>query len=266
MGNQNYSIDRQALNFQPCHAWPDVFPALKWRGYRVSGFQHDATNEIELNPCSSLIEVIRACYPSLGLAELARLHSRLLLAMPDEGVELTPHLFSAYGLKLNSRLEATLQRLRDCPMPFQNWVDEKAVQARDLAPLLALNKISAFSVFLEAICDMRFSKSDGTRALELGVELYLLGRPLNDILPSGSKSVPYLRQLEAWRNPSSTARDREWSNEVQRWPWPAQVKGQWRREGDQTGLDVHIRANSANDLRGKLERLLQIPERWTSKT
>ena len=41
-----------------------------------------------------------------------------------------------------------------------------------------------------------FSKSEGVRALELGVELFLLDRPLNDLLPNSDNAGAYLNRLE----------------------------------------------------------------------
>ncbi len=265
MTNQTFSQIQHELDFTPRLSWPDVLPAFSWRGLRIAGFTSPQAKVVELDARHSLVEVLLACYPKLGLSELSRLSVRLEKVLPDYWVEVRSHLFASYGLHWNERLAQTTAALARAPRVFQETVDEKSMQARDLAPLLALNNAAAFNPFLEALSQLKLTKTELARTLELGVELFLLGRSLSDILPSSDDGPAYLRRLEKWRTPVSSETDETWSGEVERWPWPAQVRGQWRRSGDQSGLDVQIRASSPSDLRLKLEKLLKIPERWSHK-
>jgi hypothetical protein len=236
----------------------------------VCGFERRTGIAIDVfdNGHAGVLETLKACYPELGLSEIARLSFKLeKFLSADAYVEIRDNFFRAYDLKWNDRLGELLTLLRLAPVEFQDWVDEKGVSPRDLSPLLALNSsVTEFHAFLRAMTELRFSRSEGVRALELGAELFLMGRPLNDLLPSGGDPVKYLRQLEEWRRPNAIASDREMGEDVERWPWPSQVQGQWQRFGDQSGLEVKIRSTSPEDFNKKLERLLSIGNTWSTKS
>lgn len=256
------------LDFLPTRDWPAALPAIAWRGQLVCGFTREqgAAFDVSVLQRAGLISTLKACHPELGLAELARLSARLEQTWPDLFVELRAGLHQEYGLRGGERLSETLGALRLTPLVFQQWVDARRVSPRDLAPLLALPKPEEFYPFLEALPPLGFSRSDGTRALELGVELFLLGRPLSDLLPSQNTAARYLQALERWRRPQAAARDEEWRADVERWPWPSQVQGQWKRFGDQSGLEINIRTTSPEDLGRKLERLTSIGSAWSCKS
>ncbi|MGZ3723700.1 MAG: hypothetical protein ACXVA9_12245 [Bdellovibrionales bacterium] len=231
----------------------------------MTGFDRregQALDLFENNRCTWL-EAVTACYPTLGLAELARLHSGLVHARPELAQELSASFFQAYGLRWCDRLQETLRALLLTPFEFQTFVDEKKWGARDLAALLALPDVAAISVFLAALAELPLSKSQAVQAMEWVIELFLMGRPLNDLLPSGPNGEAYMLRLQQWRKPQSAARDEQWSKTVGEWPWPAQVQGQWQRFGDQAGLEIKIRTTSAADFQKKLERLISIRDTWS---
>jgi hypothetical protein len=239
-------------------------PAVAWRGLLLCGFERDTRGEVvELDENCHFIEALRGCHPELGLAELARLTGRIEAARPDLWREIQMQLFSAYGLRRSERLAETLTALRRTPISFQAWVDEKKLAPRELAPLLALEQPETFDRFLNALAELMPSRQDGARALELGVELHLLGRPLSDLLPSSGEIATFLPKLESWRRPLSSGRDEVRRGQVARWPWPSQVEGQWRRFGDECGLEIKIRTTSPQDFLKKLERLDAIRETWS---
>ncbi len=211
---------------------------------------------------ASLVDAIKASHPELTLSELARLAFALETTWPDLYLEVREHLFQEFSFRWSERLESTLQILRATPLAFQNWVSEKDLGPRELSVLLALPSVPAFHPFLNAMTEIPLSRSEGTRVLETGAELFMTGRPLNDLLPSGSDGPAYLRQLEKWRRPQSLGMDDQWRETVKLWPWPSQVQGKWQRFGDQSGLDVNIRSTSAEDFRKKLKTLLSIGDTW----
>lgn len=257
------------LNFEPSRIWPEVLPAIAWKGELVCGFERRSGPAVDVYETghASLIDTLKAVYPELGLAEVARLSARLASTWPEIYLELRESFFRAYGLRWNDRLGELMGLLIMTPKVFQAWVDERSVSPRDLSPLLALGEnASAFFQFLESLTEMKFSRAEGVRALELGAELFLMGRPLSDLLPSSSDGSRYLNQLEKWRRPQAGETDQSWRNDVKAWPWPAQVQGEWQRFGDQSGLEVKIRATNAQDFNRKLERLLSIGDTWSSKS
>lgn len=255
----------RSLDFKPHMVWPRAFPALAWQGLLLTGFERREGQALDLyknNRCTWL-EAVTACYPELGLAELARLYQGLKLARPELAEEFQVNLFAEYGLRWCDRLNETLQALLLTPLEFQQWSDEKKWGVRDLAPLLVLKDVNTFSVFFSALPGLPLSKSQAVQALDLVVELSLLGQPLSDLMPTGSDGEVYLKRLQKWRKPRSSASDEQWSKTVMEWPWPAQVQGQWQRFGDQSGLEIKIRTTSPQDFHKKLERLISIRDTWS---
>jgi len=256
------------LDFQPRRQWPAALPAYAWRGQLLCGFGRESGMALDLFELqrAPLIEALKAVHPKLALCELARLSSALERTWPEMFMELREGLFQEYALRWSERLEQTLRLLKDTPPSFQEWTGEKDLGARDLSVLLALTAPREFDPFLEALPRLNLSRAEGVRAMELGAELFMMGRPLNDILPSGDQGATYLRQLEKWRRPNSSGQDEQWRETVKHWPWPSQVQGKWQRFGDQSGLEVNIRSTSPEDFHKKLERLLAIGDTWHDRT
>jgi hypothetical protein len=255
------------LNFAPRRTWPKALPAIAWRGALVCAF--DRTGGLALDHVNeddeSILGLLTACHPELALSELARLDRQLRRFHPRMAPGARENLFAHYGLRWCDRLEQTLAILMETPITYQDFADDKGFSIRDHAPLLSLPNPPLFTPFLEALARLNPSKSEAARVLELGVELFLLGRPLRDLLPENNQSVHYLRRLEQWRRPQALTRDEEWKTSVASWPWPAQVQGQWQRFGDQAGLEIKIRTTSPDDLIRKLRNLLTIGENWSCK-
>jgi hypothetical protein len=257
-----------SLDFKPVSPWPTALPALAWRGELLSGFQRKSGVAVDLfeTQAATFTEALKATYPELNICELARLAFSLKKTWPELFVEVRQPLFQAYGFRWAERLEQTLNVLKDTPENFQAWAGEKDLGPRDLSVLLALPSIGEFYPFLSALTELSLSRIEGVRAMEIGAELFMMGRPLNDILPSGHNGTTYLAQLEKWRRPNSSSADDQWRETVKTWPWPSQVQGKWQRFGDQSGLDVNIRSTSPSDFRKKLERLISIGDTWHDRS
>lgn len=252
----------RTLDFQPLRPWPEPLPPISWRGFLLSGFDRRSGSAVDVGFCD-LITSVKGCHPDLTLPELGRLVKNLAGLGAELEREAREPMVSAYGLKWCERLEQTLDRLTDTPRNFQNWAGAKRLGARDLDPLMALSRPNEFDGFLNALAELNPSKSDGVQALELGVELFLVGTPLTDLLPASNDAQAYVTRLLQWRQPACRARDQERDREVGQWPWPAQVQGQWRRIGDQAGLEIRLRATSPQDFAKKLTELNRIRETWS---
>lgn len=252
------------LNFRPLADWPNALPAFAWRGELLTAFARETGTAVDLfeTQRATLVEAVKASYPELSLSELARFAFALEQTWPELFLEVREPLFQAYAFRWSERLESTLHILRLTPAEFQDWVSEKDLGPRELSVLLALPAPGEFHPFLRAMTSVPLSRSEGTRVMEVGAELFMTGRPLNDLLPSGTDGSAYLRQLEKWRRPNSLGMDDQWRETVKLWPWPSQVQGKWQRFGDQSGLDVSIRSTSPDDFRKKLKTLLSIGDTW----
>lgn len=255
------------LNFIPRRAWSAALPAMAWQGELLCAFERQEGQVLDLFSVNGtgLIDAFKALHPELGLGELARFSGRFEKLWPDLYVELREALFSVYGLKWSARLSEVLGVLAATPLVFQNFVDEKKWGTRDLSPLLILKDPRQFDVVLEALAGISLSKFEAVRALEYVIELYMMGRPLNDLLPSTDNGALWLRRLEQWRRPETSARDEDQRRHVAQMPWPPHVQAQWQRFGDEAGLEIKIRTTSPEDLEKKLERLMTIPETWSCK-
>lgn len=234
----------------------------------LCGFEREQGRAVDLFEMqrAPLVAAIKSVHPDLGLSELARLSERMKQMSPELFTELREHFFQEYGLRWSDRLRDILPLLTSTPTAFQNWVDDKKLSPRDLSVLLVVKDLPSFFPFLLAMTEMGFSRSEGVRALEFGAELFLMGRPINDLLPSSGKAGPYLQQLERWRRPQTSQGDEQWRETVSRWPWPSQVQGKWQRFGDQSGLEIQIRSTSPQDLRKKLERIITIGNSWHDRS
>ncbi len=241
------------LNFKPRRPWPSALPAFAWKGELISGFERSTGLDLQLAQKATLVEAVKAAHPELSLPELARFTRALRVLWPDLFKEVREHLFKEYSLRWSERLEATLNVIASAPESFQDWASERDLGAREFSALLALPNPLEFHPFLEAMTHLDLTRSAGARALELGAELFMMGRPLNDLLPSGGDGDSYLRQLERWRRPVASGTDEQWRETVRQWPWPAQTKASWQRFGDQSGLEVSIRSTSRRNFARSLK-------------
>ncbi|MGE4131213.1 MAG: hypothetical protein AB7F86_06215 [Bdellovibrionales bacterium] len=253
------------LNFAPLKEWSKAFPAICWRGQLLTGFSRHEGEALDLSE-SHFLDVWKACYPDLATGELARICQLLEATWPDLYRELRESLVSLYGLRWNDRMAQTFVKLNQAPRVFQNFVDQKKLSVRDFSPLLALPSVAAFRPMLYAFPDLEMSRFEVVRALELSVELFLMEKPMNDLLPSSANGGLWLRRLEQWRHPVKQESDEAWQKTVASWPWPQHVKAEWQRIGDQAGLEVKIRATSPDDFQNKLERMMTIPDNWSCKS
>lgn len=255
----------KSLGFTPRKSWPAVMPALVWRGQLVCGFEREDGEALDLSE-KNFVDLWRACHPELGLCEFSRFMMALEREWPDLFIELREALAAVYGWRWNDRLNQTIGIIDRLPRSFQEFADNKKMSLRDFAPLLAVKDTREIFPFFEALPAMVISKFEASRALELFVELFLMGRPLNDILPASDNGSLYVRRLEKWRQPQTSEHDEEWRKTVGNWPWPSQVQAEWQRFGDQGGIEIKIRTTSPDDFQKKLERLAEIPDTWSNKS
>ena len=256
------------LDFSPRQRWPRALPALAWRGILLTGFERREGEAMDLwaDGACSWLEAFVACYPELGLAELARVWTQLEQSRPELAQEFRRGFFAEYKMRWSDRLSDVLNVLVTTPPEFQNWVDEKKLGARELSPLLALDKSTEIGELLRALVRLPLSKSQTVQSLEWVVELHLLDRPLSDLLPNDDNALAYYKKLERWRRPAAAELDEDRRRTVREWAWPAHVEGHWARNGDQTGLEIKIHTTSPQDFERKLSRLLSIRDAWSSLT
>jgi hypothetical protein len=153
--------------------WPSSLPSVVWRGWRIAGDVESASaGQIDISD-SPLGDALRWCYPNLGLAEVAA----LLEAFPGE----IESICEAYDLNPGERLDLTLQALRKTPRKFRDWVNEKKLSPRDLAPLLNVKDLNKTFPMLEKIGVSQTTKPAGLKILEL-LEVRVQAKSFVDLL------------------------------------------------------------------------------------
>ncbi len=258
----------RSLDFGPRLSWPQALPPIAWKGILLHGFDRTsgAALDIGVDSMTNWQEAFVACHPRLGLAELSRLHSCMKAELPELLTEAAA-LFQRYGLRWSDRLQQILFVLRQMPLEFQDWVDEKGVGARDLAPLLAVPDLQTIQPHLRNLVRLAGTKSQILQVLECSIELSLLGQSLATLeLQPGEDISAYKFRLESIRRPLNSKRDETWRSMVATWAWTNQVQGQWQRFGDQAGLEIKLQAFSPDDLLKKIQRLKVIGETWEQST
>jgi len=250
------------FDFQPLQKWPEILPAIAWRGHLVTGFDRNPSSGFAVNIVDGQLgDLLKACYPQLGLGELARLRPRLEKYATEEAWS---EICANWGWRWQERLRLTLELILRLPLDLQNFFDEKNLGARELSPLLALPDTTEVTAILQTL--RNFSRSEFTQALELVVELLLMGEsPPTLLLQNGQATAVYLKMLNQKRRPQTSQQDQIWQERVSKWPWPAQTRGTWQRFGDQTGVEIHLKSSSPEDLAKQLARLETIREIWTCK-
>jgi hypothetical protein len=145
---------------------------------------------------------------------------------------------------------------RDFSIEFQNWVQEKKLGAQDLAVLNAWTAADCTPIhkITEKIVSERLSKSSGTQALELGVELLLLGHAIESVCEGHGDT--WIANLRAKRFPQMMSRDSEQKDKWLKFPWPKGSQVRWARHGDLSGVEAKFFISHANEI-DKIIRALE---------
>ncbi len=243
-----------SLNFRPLKAWPQALPVISFNQFVVAGFDRLQGPAFVRRDASGtgLAELLGSCYPRLALAEGARLWARLKQADLDDSI-----VWPLIGLKSSSDHERLLKILLSLSPEIQDWIDVRQVGPRELAILLCFRTHESITPTLETITQRGFSRNIGAQILELSGELLLMDQtppsaPPQDQDPDGRL---WLGQLEKSRRPLSSAKDSTQSEQVQAMPWPQQLRSQWKRNGDQSRLEVSLSVGSLQEWNKRLEEL-----------
>lgn len=243
-------------------------PTYFWGNLQISHFdrsQHPLKVDLQ-SIQSNFLAAFKSLYPELSLSELAEIYT---LWAPHQ---LEPHkgfwgswedFFKAYQLKWNDNLSRTLLALSKTPQPFQSWSMEKKLKPRDLEVLKTPQIFEALQTshtqidsLLTTIPQLALSKQDAVEALELCLEMWLINPEVTfDPIPQPLK---WLESLRAQRYPRSFERLHAQQRKLQELSWPKNMKHQWTRQGDLSGIDVQFLAHSHEDLKLKIESLQKI--------
>lgn len=260
----------RCLDFQPLSPWPEGLPGIALDGWVIAGFSSELMLDYPWQEKQSedFIQLFFSVHPHISFGELSEFFHRAHGLNPDQCresgralIQALPELLARYGYREESRFSSLSERLASTPTEFRAWLIERRMTPGDLLPLLSL-KTENSADLTKGLCEIarrRMTRQDGSKALELAVELLLKGE--KDLFVSDTR--PWLEYLQKLRHPQTTQRDSQAHAWVTEQIWPRQSQIRWVRQGDQAGLEVRMVIRQPQDFqksKDSLERIEKIFE------
>ncbi len=141
---------------------------------------------------------------------------------------------------------------------FHQWVKEKKITEKDLSILTEFKNCSTIKPLLKWIENYKPTHSQGVQILDLGGELLLMDKSLNQILLKEQKVSLLIEKLKKLRKPKSSVHDEERSKIVAGLSWTNSIKAKWIRQNDRGALSIHFNSFSMKDFKQKIQKLNSI--------
>lgn len=264
------------LNFSPLSLWPLGLPAVSINKVLIAGFGQQLTLNYQIpteNSAVTIADLFRSLYSDLSFSELAALQKS---SAPFDWLPMNL-IVQKFGFQYNDSFNKVCQVLQSTPENFQKWCAEKKVGPQDLMPLLSFaEKINSLNVLFLEILQLKLSKALGIKALELGIELLMMGTDAEDLssqnLFNANRNQNALQNkdknpgelwLEAltWRRyPETKARDEERRRQMDQLPWPGHSQARWVRQGDRAGIELKLFVAQPSDLKKYLNSLQTVQD------
>ena len=244
-----------SLDFQPISPWPQGLPAVAINQVVIAGFQQDIVfnHTIPATETENVASMFRSVHNEFSFTEMAR-----LIAKAEKQTLLPIELIAQkYGWQANEAFYKIAKAIAATPMGFQNWCSEKKLSPMDLAPLISGGYLNLNSLFHDIVA-FKLSKSTGTKVLELGIELLLLGKTNDEI--SAEDPNQWLEKLQTLRYPQSSDRDSAEKDQMISLPWPGMSQAKWTRQGDKTGVELKLFVSQPADLKKYLQSLEKVKD------
>lgn len=247
-----------AIHFEPGLSWPQGLPAVAINKVILAGFHCDMAFNHVIDPQDSeqIADVFKSLYPDLSFAELVRFgqKAKSITWMPVVKIQ------TKYGFQPNAFFNECAEALLQQSIGFQKWCESKKVGPQDLAPLLSAGGLDIRPLKLK-IVSLNLSKSEGIQALELGIDLMLMGHSWDEIKGSEPDSgKTWLHHLTQIRYPQTFQRDQERQKRWQGLPWPGTSQARWVRQGDRAGVELKIFVSQPSDLKKHLVSLQRVQD------
>jgi hypothetical protein len=243
------------LSFYPRKNWPTLWPVFIWNGVQITPEPTSASiaKPICYPESVSLEELLLQVYPSLSWLEVWQLHRALKQAnVPVQ----SDKLWQLYGYRESSdsdKWESIFAQLH--PAVLQ-WCVDKEMSPKDLAPLKALPDIKMITEELKCLAELQLSKSDGQKALEWIVDLFLMGNTnLPAVMQNVESGTQLLNRLEELRLPLVTQKKRQSEELLKRLSWPRRLQARVSRVGDLSGFEIKFFAQNRDEFVKQVEGL-----------
>lgn len=243
-----------SLDFQGLSKWPEGLPAVAINEVIIAGFEQNMVfnHTIPVAEKEKIASLFRSVYFELSFAEMSRLIQKAK-KHPWLPVDLVAQKF---GWQANESFFKIAQALVQTPIGFQNWCAEKKMAPMDLIPLVSADSLNLKSLFHDII-RLRTSKSLGAKVLELGIELMLLGKTVDEI-SAGDDLDSWLSKLTEMRYPNTAQKDSLEKEQMIALPWPGMSQAKWTRQGDKTGVELKLFVSQPADLKKYLQSLEKV--------
>ena len=248
----------KSLDFSPRNHWPEGLPAVAVNFLVFAGFAQKIVfnHSLEKEQPQEIAKLFRSLYFELSFTELAR----LLEKSTAHGWFPIDDVLREFQLQPTEHLKNIARALLKMPVGFQDWCSEKKLSVHDLASLLSLGNLDIKPVLL-FILNLSCSKSQGTKALELAIEVLLMGKALELVCPDETKtSEQWLTHLHGLRYPETLKADIENEKKMEALPWPGSSQARWVRQGDKSGIELKLFVSNPTDLKKYLHSLAKVQD------
>ncbi len=267
-----------SLSFSPLTLWPQGLPAVSINKVLIAGFGQQLALNYQIpieNSASAIADLFRSLYSDLSFSELAALQK---LSAPFVWLPIDL-IVQKFGFQYNDSFIKVCQVLQSAPENFQKWCAEKKVGPQDLMPLLSYtDNTNSLNVLFIEIINLQLSKALGVKALELGIELLMMGTETEKLssqnLFNANQNTQqntqqnkdknpgelWLESLTWLRYPETKARDEERRLQMNQLPWPGHSQARWVRQGDKAGIELKLFVTQPSDLKKYLNSLQTVQD------
>jgi hypothetical protein len=256
----------KGLDFNPRVAWPEGLPAVAVNQVVLAGFSQSLVfnHNFDISDSEGISRLFRSLYFELSFVEMAEL-TRKAAKIAWFPLNL---VVGKFGWQANESFFKTAELVRKLPSGFLSWGAEKKLSPQDLAPLLAASVVECKFLFHD-ILNLNLSRSLGVKALEMGVDLLLMGQKPEDLsqeklLPNAAKNLSpgeaWVQELQKLRYPETFKRDLEAQAHMTALPWPGTSQARWLRQGDRAGIELKLFVSQPSDLKKYLQSLSRVQD------
>ncbi len=224
---------------------------IKWKGLALNGLLAFHQPVIDLSG-EDITELLLELFGSLSFVEVCFLY-QAVGKHPDlfESVD-WKLFFKKQKFQLNSRNLELFEKLESMTREFLIWTQERQMSSGDLMPMNCLDDLDALKILTSHFQDMKLSRNEGKKILDLLVDLILMGKTTRELMPLSDN---WYQQLMAKRYPNTLNADK--SPQTKK-TWPTYVQTKSFRQGDRVVHQLHLTYSNEDDLNSKLKHLSQM--------
>jgi len=222
---------------------------VEWKGVVLNQAAQESSPLVDLSEFD-LSQCLFDLFGPLNIVEISELFNACE-KHPTLKASLDKNVFvKLQGRQWNERLSDLMAQLGNAPQSFRDWARTKQTGIKDLQPLLSIDSMADFAPLLSSMAERNFSRNEGKQILDLLVDLFLLEKPISELLPP--EKGDWLSTLILLRNPM-TMGNKVSSQSPSSWPKFVQVVN--HRQGYRVLNKMQIIFSDSQDLNDKLKRL-----------